>query len=566
MTNSKDSRNTIEASQKALRDLFLGDVYRFEIPSYQRPYSWTTREAQELLDDVIEAMDDGQDDYFLGSFVLVKKPNNKHAEVVDGQQRLTTLTILFAVLRDLEEDESVRSYLDEFITVGRDPIGKIASGDPILQVRDKPGERIAFERIVRKVGATAKDNKRKNGEAESVTHYIRNAALYRDLLSKMEENQRRELIAYLRDQCLVVVVEVPTAAAARRIFQVLNTRGLDLEPTDILKARLLDGIPSDHADSYARVWEQHEEDIGRAAFAQLFAHIRMIHARRKPKTALEDDFEKDVRVFQDNPVKFVEELLSPIVDVYVSCRDDSMARERFGEEAAALLRALWRVDNSDWLPPMLAYLHKFGDEDDVVNFLRKLERLTAYLFVTRERVNERINRSAAILRSISEEKYAKDVVQSQSLELSKGEMKLFREALDGDLYLSTRVRMPVLLRLDEAMADNAVTYHGKETIEHVLPQYPSGIWKELFNDNDREKWTHHIANLVLLSRIKNSQANNKPFAEKKTGYFSDKKGKTKYVLTQDVLQEMEWTPDTLSKRRKRLRKKLDEIWQLKQPS
>lgn len=49
-------------------------------------------------------------------------------------------------------------------------------------------------------------------------------------------------------------------------------------------------------------------------------------------------------------------------------------------------------------------------------------------------------------------------------------MKAFRSALDGDLYLSTRVRMPVLLRLDEAMADNAVTYHGKETVEHVLPQ------------------------------------------------------------------------------------------------
>lgn len=92
---------------------------------------------------------------------------------------------------------------------------------------------------------------------------------------------------------------------------------------------------------------------------------------------------------------------------------------------------------------------------------------------------------------------------------------------------------------------------------------PSSKWQQAFNEDEQEKWTHHLANLVLLSRIKNSQANNRPFSEKKIGYFSDKKGKTKYVLTQDVLNETDWTPEILTARRKRLRKKLDEIWKLK---
>lgn len=561
--NIQASKTTIEAGQKTLKDIFLSDTYRFEIPSYQRPYSWTTREARELLDDVVEAMGDGQDDYFLGSFVLVKQPNAKHAEVVDGQQRLTTLTILLAVLRDLSETEDVRSYLDQFITVGRDPIGKNSSGESILRVRDKPGERMAFERIVQKIGATSQEGRQNAGEAESVKHYIRNAALYRSALSEMSDDDRRNLVAFLREHCLVVVVEVPTAAAARRIFQVLNARGLDLQPTDILKARLLDKINTVRREEYAQAWERHEEDIGRAAFAQLFAHIRMIHAQKKPKTALEDDFEKDVPVFVETPASFMDDLLTPIVDAYVACRDDTIARDRFNEEAAELLRALWRVDNSDWLPPVLSYLLKFGGKDDFEDFLRKFERLTAYLFVTRERVNERINRSANVLRAIAKANVARDVIDDSALNLTKSEVKAFREALDGDLYLSARVRMPVLLRLDEAMSDGAVTYHGKETIEHVLPQDPSLGWMKAFNEQEREKWTHHIANLVLLSRIKNSQANNQDFSKKKVGYFSDKKGKTKYVLTQDVLNEDTWTPETLLARRKKLRKKLDEIWQLK---
>lgn len=561
--NIHASKTTIEAGQKTLKDIFLDDTYRFEIPSYQRPYSWTTREARELLDDVVEAMGDGQDDYFLGSFVLVKQPNAKHAEVVDGQQRLTTLTILLAALRDLSETEEVRNYLDQFITVGRDPIGKSTSGEPILRVRDKPGERMAFERIVQKIGATSQEGKRNAGEAESVKHYIRNAALYRSALSEMSDDERRNLVAFLRERCLVVVVEVPTAAAARRIFQVLNARGLDLQPTDVLKARLLDKINPARREDYAKAWERHEEDIGRAAFAQLFAHIRMIHAQKKPKTALEDDFEKDVPVFVEKPTAFMDHLLTPIVDAYVACRDDMIARDRFGDEAAELLRALWRVDNSDWLPPVLSYLLKFRGKGDFEDFLRKFERLTAYLFVTRERVNERINRSADLLRVIAKAEAAPDVIDDSSLDLTKSEIKTFREALDGDLYLSTRVRMPVLLRLDEAMSDGAVTYHGKETIEHVLPQDPSQTWMKAFNEEEREEWTHHIANLVLLSRIKNSQANNQAFSKKKVGYFSDRRGRTKYVLTQDVLHEETWTPETLAARRKKLRKKLDEIWQLK---
>jgi len=356
--NTPTAKTRIEAGQKTLQDIFLSDNYRFEIPSYQRPYSWTAREARELFDDVIEAMRDGQDDYFLGSFVLVKQPNQKHAEVVDGQQRITTLTILMAALRDLSEDDEVKAYLDKFITVGRDPIKKKASGTPILQVRDKPGERLAFERIVQRIGATAQEGTQNPGDAASTKHYIRNAALYHDVLSKMTKEERYDLIDFLRDRCLVVVVEVPTATAARRIFQVLNARGLDLQPTDILKARLLDKINVDRREDYAKVWERHEEDIGRSAFAQLFAHIRMIHGMKKPKTALEDDFEKDVPIFIASPTEFMDNHLTPIVDAYVACRDDAIARDRFGEEAATLLRALWRVDNSDWLPPVLYYLFR----------------------------------------------------------------------------------------------------------------------------------------------------------------------------------------------------------------
>ncbi|MYF74056.1 MAG: DUF262 domain-containing protein [Gemmatimonadetes bacterium] len=95
---------TIEATELQLLDVF-SDKYIFNIPPYQRPYAWTTEQTGELLDDLLYAMGrieqmNEAPPYFLGSIVIIKKEKeNPLAEVIDGQQRLTTLTILLCVLR-----------------------------------------------------------------------------------------------------------------------------------------------------------------------------------------------------------------------------------------------------------------------------------------------------------------------------------------------------------------------------------------------------------------------------------------------------------------------------------
>ena len=88
----------ITATEQHLGKVFSDD-YFFEIPLYQRPYAWTTDHVDELLDDLLDAMRrDSESPYFLGSIVLIKDEDNPKSEVVDGQQRLTTLTMLLCVL------------------------------------------------------------------------------------------------------------------------------------------------------------------------------------------------------------------------------------------------------------------------------------------------------------------------------------------------------------------------------------------------------------------------------------------------------------------------------------
>ena len=104
----------IKASEQNLNAVF-SDAYLFEIPLYQRPYAWTMEQVDELQDDLLSAMDrDAQSPYFLGSIVLIKNEGDSRSAVVDGQQRLTTLSMLFCVLRELAAGDA-QSELDGFV-------------------------------------------------------------------------------------------------------------------------------------------------------------------------------------------------------------------------------------------------------------------------------------------------------------------------------------------------------------------------------------------------------------------------------------------------------------------
>lgn len=94
---------TLEAHDKLIREIFEGS-YQFEIPDYQRPYAWTTEQTEELFQDLVSAIQEAKlspsnSQYFLGSIVLIKNDREPKSSVVDGQQRLSTLTMLFAALR-----------------------------------------------------------------------------------------------------------------------------------------------------------------------------------------------------------------------------------------------------------------------------------------------------------------------------------------------------------------------------------------------------------------------------------------------------------------------------------
>jgi hypothetical protein len=193
---------------------------------------------------------------------------------------------------------------------------------------------------------------------------------------------------------------------------------------------------------------------------ELFGHIRMIYGRDKPRIALETGFPKLVRPFQEDPDRFVSDVLEPLVDATMLLGNIPAIEKQFGSEAAKAVRSLDRIDNKDWMPPALLRLWKRlrGDNIDVSKFLIDLERVAYFLFVSRQDVNYRIERFAAIMDEFDPR--PGKPAPSRGLALSGPEQQEFLDDLSGPLYLKRRVCKPILQRLDEALSTGGASYES----------------------------------------------------------------------------------------------------------
>lgn len=368
---------TIKAAEKALKDVFC-DQYVFRIPPYQRPYSWTQEQAADLLDDLIWAAGDEkpaeQPPYFLGSIVVIKDPNYPEADVVDGQQRLTTLTILMSVLREFASTADGKANIDIFLRQK----GNLLLGTkdvPRLTVRQRDAE---FFRKCIQEGDEGGILEAANTDARQ--RMIASRDYFRRTLGEMSAVERDRLLPFAVQRCYLVVVEASDQSSAYRIFSVMNDRGLDLTATDILKSDIIGAIDTeDEQEAYNAKWEALEDGLGREAFGDLFAHLRMIHRKQKMRGSLEREFRDYVNPVE-SPREFVDNELRPSAEAFERILEpDPSQTKRY-----RLLKGLHQLDNQDWQPPAIKFMvDHHADDEAIVLFLKKLDRLAYFLFVSR---------------------------------------------------------------------------------------------------------------------------------------------------------------------------------------
>ena len=558
----------ISGAEYPLAKIFSSD-FDYAIPSYQRPYAWTEVQAGDLFSDLYDFFVKEKDDtYFLGSIVLIKDEGKPNAEVIDGQQRLTTLTILLAALAsyfsgDLRSD--FENYLRE---PGRASQGLMPKPRLTLRERDRKFfadyvQNLKFKELIA-LDPAQLDN-------ESQRNIRRNAEL---LLQKLDVSFKGaterlcEFGAFLVQRCFLVAVSTPSQQSAFRVFSVLNSRGLDLLPTDIIKSDIIGNIKSpDKQDDVTERWEELEVQTGRDGFAELFGHIRMIFAKEKARRTLLEEFREQVIKKYESPETLMSTVVEPFAEAYLIAKKCQYLSTTNAADVNALLKWLNRIENSDWLPSAIKFLATQGKNADyVLWFFRKLERLASFMHICGYDVNQRIERYASVLSEL-EGSHSLEAPLS-AVDLGPEEKSEMLQVLDGDIYLMTaRRRNHLLLRLDAFLGDGAATYdNGLLTIEHVLPQTvdPASNWQTLWPDEAlRKRWVHRLANLVPLTQKRNSKAQNYDFDTKKSAYFGGKHGVSSYVLTTQVLNAASWTPGIVAQRQTDLIDVLATRWDLK---
>ncbi|MEI6520184.1 MAG: DUF262 domain-containing HNH endonuclease family protein [bacterium] len=556
----------ISGAEYPLAKIFSSD-FDYQIPTYQRPYAWTVDEASELFDDLYDFyLREQEETYFLGSIVLIKDEGAPLSQVIDGQQRLTTLTILLAAITSMLSG-SLRSDFENYISEpgrasqGLKPKARLALRDRDKDFFAKYVQGILFDDLFVLNSAMLNNESQRNIQANSKLLIERLNASFAGDSGKI-----CEFGAFLVQRCFLVAVSTPSQNSAFRVFSVLNSRGLDLLPTDIIKADVIGKIPQSIQELYTDRWEELEVQTGRSGFNELFGHIRMIYVKAKAKKTLLEEFRSLVIPQVASSEDLIEKVIEPYADAYSIVKNIKYTSTNNAQEVNELITWLNRIDNSDWVPSAIYFLsQQKNDPKYVLWFFQRLERLAAYLHICAKNVNQRIERYSKILFALEGQHSGTNHINA--IELTADEKLEMKDTINGKIYdLIPRRRNYLILRLDSFLACGSATYDSTTlTIEHVLPQnVPVGSqWEQLWpDDNIRKIWVHRIANLVPLMQKKNSSAQNYDFAKKKVSYFTGPQGVSSYALTTQVLNTNNWTEQIVQVRQKDLMDAMIKGWEL----
>ena len=504
----------------------IKDIFKkwFCIPNYQRSYVWEKDQVSDLLDDIYEAYlknkgikDKGE--YFLGSLVL--KSNNTEDktyvdyDVLDGQQRLTTLFLIIAVIRDFNTD--CQKTASKFIYQEADIYENIPERSRIIfNVRDDVKKFI--DKFVIPKNATLKIEELKNETQYTKNISIKNMA--NTIIFAHEYLKQKEiddLFAYLCNNVMLIYVATENLDDAFKLFTVLNNRGIKLRNADILKADNLSFIPENLQNEFAKKWEEVESYFGED-FDKFLSHLQSI--LEKARLSLLDEFEKNI--FTIGKIKKGEEFFN-LVDNYKS--NYEFLFDNIQDKKVKNLLTLMRLgfESDIWIAPLLKYYDKFKDEG-LYDFIEKLNNKFASDWISGLTPTDRIKNTNAIISKIDEVQSLENLLNNTVLDIDVDELNVF---FAGNVY-GKRATRYVLLRLNYLYSDvdTILSFPDTISIEHILPQNPKegSQWRNDFSEDERKEWTNKLGNLIILSRRKNSSQSNLDYQQKKTKYFKGNVG------------------------------------------
>lgn len=506
------------------KTLTVGELFSganvFRMPIFQRPYSWEEEKALELFDDVHQAMGRGDPqrpgEYFLGPIIVASKTSLAPLEVVDGQQRLVTLSVIFAILRDLLPDGLLQRELQDSLRRPEQP----GRGLPEqARVRLRQFDHDEFEEWVQRAGGTL--DLPNAGNSDSNGRLLDAIKAIKDDIGRVNNSYVEGLARFILNNCYLVKIQAQNLDHAYVLFRSLNSRGLPLNELDIIRAELVGAnYDPELAESIADCWDEIQSEIGHDEF---LTYVRTVISLVRPNAADADlrDILRDVLRVPKDAVSF-RRYLTVFLQSYVALNSGTLECGANSPEINRIVGCLKKLPFDDWRTPALVWLAQSPNSLRSCDFFRQLEALSLGLFIL-ARTKRQIARR---FQDITVEVLTGDATTTRgALFLTTAETVKLREMLEAPISARKKYLRHLLLRLNTLILHPDLPPHFPDdaTIEHVLPQKPNGRshWIEMYpSTTGRKALCELLGNYALLTGKINTSARNNDFARKKQIIFA----------------------------------------------
>lgn len=480
-----------------------------------------------------------------------------YQDIVDGQQRLTTMMILFCVIRDLfpQLNKDVDIATDpNVITISR--IKKCICDDDDrkrLKLLTHLDHQNDFEDIIlNKVDLEGlkKPSKRKLRSTPQ-SRFKNTAFIFKQKLLEIGEPETGKLISYLFNRVRIIKIACTNQTFAIKLFQVLNDRGMDLTSSDLIKSLLMSKLPEEKHKQFTSDWAKieyisQETDLD---MDELFTLYEYYHIHSNPKRSLSDEMEDVFKKFENSnqAINDFKKFCVLYKDGIYEARDKTIFSLKY---------IRWSMY---WKTIALTALKEdFLDYQDLMKVLMRFY----YLYWMAGKTLTQIKQTSFnVIKYIKEKKDLPFIKEELSKKLDADRiLPLVKESLSGEVYYERWIK-PLLLMIEYNQTDESfdtfIPMNHNLHVEHILPQkYDSFEEWGHFSDDDAEDVLNSLGNLTLLLGKKNIEASNNPFEAKLNIYKGvgkvgkKKDGLTSFEITKKIISDgnTNWTIEDIHKR------------------
>ena len=533
----------IKAGIQNIKEILVTDEKFYQIPDYQRPYSWDRDNVSDLIDDLVAAHASNQEEtYFCGSLVLVNNPGDRRLDVIDGQQRLTTFTIIACVFRDIYLSDLGQESKDYIMASIQDKYG---NNERRLRFLTDEKYQLDFENtVLDKIDFSSVKNIEKT---DPNNRYLKNAHYIKDFLGEKVTEKKisiDEFVLWFFKKVVLAVITCPNQDSAIRIFNVLNNRGTPLTSVDILKSFLMQRLNKEDRTAFKATWNSMDVQLENEelSFDEMLTTYLYYKMPANPNKRLDQEL---IQIFLKEKKGSLQVLYE--IDKFSEAYIKTLRKQD------KYLYCLKYLPHKTYWTSILstASLEKYSN----INELKSLLVAFYYQNWIAGYTAARIKSTSFDILKLVKDNAAIDTIKSKIREHLDAypTTKTFKEEIEGSAVYARKWSKAILLLIEYFSSDESkldfIEIDRKLHVEHVLPQKLTDYWKSIFSQDEINDWTNSLANLTLLSMKKNSQASNVSFEEKKQIYKNKNKVASSFVITRDITYYEKWNVSTLEKQK-----------------